>query len=778
MIDFDTERDPLDMLAEEFAQRWRRGEKPSVGDYAARFPQWASEIRAVLPSVAKMEQWRTCREATDASLAPGTAPDKVGDYRILREVGRGGMGIVFEAVQESLGRRVALKILPNHFLLDRKRLERFQREARAAARLHHTNIVQVFGVGEQDGFHYYVMQFIEGQGLNELLRAWRGADGLPDRASADTAEENGDGKCAAAQRMPPLEHARWRDVAAIGMQVADGLHHAHQQGIIHRDLKPANILLASGGRQPPDSPTSRDESLLPAGANSSGGVRPPLAGAIPKITDFGLAKLADHDDLTQTGDILGTVGYMAPECFHGQADARSDIYALGLTLYEMLTLQPPFSGTSPARLIRQAGEHEPPRPRKLNAGIPRDLETIVLKAIAREPERRYPTALALAEDLGRFLDDLPILARRTTAPERLWRWCRRNRALATLAGISLACFLLAAVVGWVGYVTTRRALDGESQKSAEAKKATELAESNVKLSLEHFEEIFDRLADKASAPPQREGKFGFGFKGAKATRVSEEDAALLNSILTFYDEFTERNTTNPRLQLEAAKAQRRAGDIHRRLYQSDKAVEAYLRATAMLEKLADKFPTEKRYRFELALTYLMEDVPAGNPDQLRAAEQRLSRATTVAGKLADDDPESPSYAALQARCQARLGVIQQQLGELKEAEANLRKALAVQKALKKPPRDPEFARDLSSARLATAECLLARGELAESRALLEESIKILRSNTNDEPRYRWRSGQLASHYQKLATVLTQLGLPQLAEEATRNAARYRQSRRP
>ncbi|MBM4068429.1 MAG: serine/threonine protein kinase [Planctomycetes bacterium] len=766
MIEFDTERDPLDMLAEEFAQRWRRGEKPSIGDYAARFPQWASEIRAVLPSVAKMEQWRTCREATDASLAPGASPEKVGDYRILREVGRGGMGIVFEAIQESLGRRVALKILPNHFLLDRKRLERFQRESRAAARLHHTNIVQVFGVGEQDGFHYYVMQFIEGRGLNEVLRDWRCAAGLPDRTAAtDTAEPDRDGTpVVEAKPMPRcIDESRWRETAAIGMQVADGLHHAHQQGIVHRDLKPANILLQVANRE---SQMDRAAPLDSSCKTSS------LQSAVPKITDFGLAKLSDHDDLTQTGDILGTVGYMAPECFHGYADARSDICALGLTLYEMLTLQPPYAGTSPARLIRQASEQEPIRPRKLNPAIPRDLETIILKAISREPERRYATALALAEDLGRFLDDRPILARRTTAPERLWRWCRRNRALATLAGIALACFLLAAVVGWVGYVHTRRALDGESQKSAEAKQATELAMANVKLSLEHFEEIFDRLADKASAPP-REGKFG--FKGVKTSKVSEEDAALLNSIVTFYDEFTERNTTNPRLQLEAAKAQRRAGDIHRRLHQPDKAAVAYQRAVAMLEKLAEKFPAEPRYRSELMLTYLLEDMPASDPEQLRAAEQRLARAVIVAGRLVADDPESVAYSCLEARCQARLGVIQHQRGHMKEAEGSLRKALAIQKAVKKPTRDPDFTQDLASARLALAECLLAKGELAEARATLEDSIKSLRSSTKDEPRYRWRGGQLASHYQKLAAVLTRLGMTELAEEATRSAGRYRQS---
>lgn len=774
MSDFDTERDPVDVLAEEFAERWRRGDRPSVGDYAARFPQWAGKLRTVLPSVAKLEQLKRCREAATTTLAPIAAPEMVGDYRIVREVGRGGMGIVFEAVQASLGRRVALKILPSQFLLDRKRLERFQREAQAAARLHHTNIVQVFGVGEQEGFHYYVMQYIDGKGLNEVLAEWRRAAGLPARRSSEEtiledptngASHSHSGSVTAINVQGSLGDECWRAVARIGVQIADGLHHAHQHGIVHRDLKPGNILL-----EPDDKCKTSVEPVN--GSIDACTIHPSsfILHHSPKITDFGLAKLADHEDLTRTGDILGTVGYMAPECFLGRADARSDIYALGLTLYEMLTLRPPFPETNPARLIRQVSEQEPVRPRKLNPAMPRDLETIILKAIAREPERRYQTAMALAEDLNRYLDDRPILARRTRAPERLWRWCRRNRALAALGGVALACFLLAFAVGWIGYVHTRRALDGESKKSAEAKQATELAEANVKLSLEHFEEIFDRLADKASMPSPREGKFGAG----KFPKVSEEDAALMNSILSFYDQFTEQNTTNPRLQLEAAKAQRRAGDIHRRLNQPDKASAAYQRAAGMLIRLSEQYPGESRYRFELVQTLLLEDPSSGNAEQLREAEERVARALFMAQKLATAEPASSDLAALRSRCHARLAVVQQQRGNVKDAEANFREALAIQETLAlKSPRDSSVTHDLVSTRLALADCLLAKGQPAEARAVLDESIKHLRSQAKDEWRFRWRGGLLASHYLKLATALARLGLTDLAAEAARNASKPR-----
>src|SRR5262249_21877216 len=201
----------------------------------------------------------------------------------------------------------------------------------------------------------------------------------------------------------------FRSVARLGMQAAEGLAYAHQHGLLHRDIKPANLLLDGRGTV--------------------------------WVTDFGLAKAEGSDELTSPGDIVGTARYMAPERFQGEADARSDVYGLGVTLYEMLTLRPAFEDSNRARLIERVAHEEPPRPRKLEPHIPRDLETIVLKAIAKDPAGRYPTAEALAEDLQRFLADRPIRARRTPWHERTWRWCRRNRVVASLlaaVGVLLA----------------------------------------------------------------------------------------------------------------------------------------------------------------------------------------------------------------------------------------------------------------------------------------------------------------------------------------------------
>jgi WD40 repeat protein/serine/threonine protein kinase len=464
------ERNPVDQLAEEFAARQRRGEHPSLTEYTDKYPQWADAIRELFPALVLMEQFKPrSGDATGADVGLARAEDltleHLGDYRILREIGRGGMGIVYEAEQVSLGRHVALKVLPSQHLLDPRQLGRFQREAKAAARLHHTNIVPVYGVGEANGLHYYVMQFIQGQGLDQVLEELRrlrqarpGAPAKPendrrprDRTQAQEAsavaqalltghfQKNAErgmmndeheklrkGSCAEAKPSPTSGHSSflvqhssfssdsgrpyWQSVARVGIQVAEALAYAHHQGTLHRDIKPSNLLVDTQG--------------------------------IVWITDFGLAKATeDRENLTQTGDLVGTLRYMAPERFEGQADARSDLYALGLTLYELLTLRPAFDEADRHKLASQVMHTEPPRPRKVNPAVPRDLETVVLKALERDPARRYQTAQELAEDLKRFVEDRPIQARRISQAERLWRWCRRNPLLAGMTALILVLTL-------------------------------------------------------------------------------------------------------------------------------------------------------------------------------------------------------------------------------------------------------------------------------------------------------------------------------------------------
>jgi serine/threonine protein kinase len=752
MSNFDSERDPLDVLAEDFAERCRRGEQPSVNTYVERYPEWADQIRELLPPVARMEELKRLRRSAHSSPAEAAPLERLGDYRILREVGRGGMGVVYEAVQESLGRQVALKVLARQALLDPKKRERFQREAQAAARLHHTNIVPVFGVGEQDGLPYYVMQFIQGEGLNEVLARWRRGESavlrpegrtlsaipaLPEspQASPPPTDESSDGR-------------PWREVARIGVQAAEALHYAHQQNTLHRDVKPGNLLLDGQGTV--------------------------------WVTDFGLAKWVGDKDLTDSGDIVGTLQYMAPEVFQGQADARSDVYSLGLTLYELLTREAPFPGPTPADLLKQVTDHEPARPRKMNPAIPHDLETIILKAIARDPAHRYATAGELAEDLRRFLADRPIRARRATPLERGWRWCRRNRALAVLTTVALAALVLAAAAGWVGYVHTTRALDGEERKTEEAlaatkkaQAATQKAEDNVELCLKKFEEIFNSLAQRDPDLAFRPRRGGPGFRPP----ASVEDPDLLKSVLSFYDQFAERNTTNPRLQKEAARAHRRVAQIYRRLGQLDKAETARGRAAAIYEQLAADFPSVPAYRHELAETWTLFDVHNARPETLAAVERQLGRALAMEKELADNGPDAARSTAALARLHAKLGAVQKRRGRTQQAETNFRRAAALLETLvqgQSAAKDfPVFSYryDLALVRHCLAGLLLKQERCTEARSLLEKSIADL--NWPSRGRGPAPQGQLlaAAQYQSLAEALTGLGETKLAAEAAAKAKR-------
>jgi serine/threonine protein kinase len=438
----------LDRLADDFAERLRRGETPSIKEYIDRHPELAADINELLPALVEIAHAEKGRRETGPE--PAQAPQQLGDYRLLREIGRGGMGVVYEAEQISLTRRVALKVLASA-VKDGKALERFRREARAAACLHHTNIVPVFEVGQANDLCFYAMQFIQGQGLDQVVRELRRRrkDGAaagkpaagegsahahqaitiaerlltgrfdvptPDGCAADAPTgpqpapiANGTPSLPAARPAAPARRASsdlstlsnlqyYRRIAGLGIQLADALAYAHKQGIVHRDIKPSNLLLDM-------------RSIL-------------------WVTDFGLARAEGNAGLTAPGEIVGTVRYMAPERFKGEGDARSDIYGAGATLYELLTLEPMFAEPDRAALMSRILVSEPRRPRQVDARIPHDLETIVLKATAKDTAGRYASADDLAGDLRRFLDGQPLKARRTSLVERGRMWCRRNPVVA------------------------------------------------------------------------------------------------------------------------------------------------------------------------------------------------------------------------------------------------------------------------------------------------------------------------------------------------------------
>jgi serine/threonine protein kinase len=434
-------------VADEFTERRSQGEQPDIEEYAQRYPEVADVLRQVLAALqvlgpADLQAASGSDRREDAAPLAGV----LGDFRLVREIGRGGMGIVYEAEQLSLGRRVALKVLPFAGALDARQLQRFALEARAAALLHHQSIVPVYFVGCERGVHFYAMQLIEGQTLAQLIRQLRQENGLAP-AEPDAAEPPGPSGAPTTAHPPapqltpapaaetakvvpasrPTErslHSRehCRMVARLGVQAAEALDHAHQRGIVHRDVKPGNLLLDGEGNL--------------------------------WVTDFGLARFQSDTKLTLSGDLVGTLRYMSPEQAMAQrvvVDHRTDVYSLGQTLYEVLTLRPAFTGSDRQELLRQIAFEEPSPPRRLNPALPRELETIVLKAAAKHPAERYATAQELAEDLQRFLRDEPIRARRATLGQRLRRWGRRHQTLAwstTMAAL-VALLMLAGSIGYV-----------------------------------------------------------------------------------------------------------------------------------------------------------------------------------------------------------------------------------------------------------------------------------------------------------------------------------------
>jgi hypothetical protein len=375
---------------------------------------------------------------------------RLGDFNILREVARGGMGIVYEAEQVSLRRRVALKLLPFASSLDERQLQRFEHEAQAAGQLHHSNIVPVYWVGCEHGIHFYAMQYIEGQSLAALIRALQhGADKDaephgPLSTEATLAQDLASGRWAPAPRPASTgphmngalpspasspakgsaaapstactirSRAYFRTVATLGVQAAEALDHAHQIGVVHRDVKPANLMVDGRGHL--------------------------------WLTDFGLAQFQTDVALTMTGDLLGTLRYMSPEQALAKRlliDHRSDLHSLGATLYELLTLEPAFGGTDSQEVLRRIVFEDPRLPRRLNPAVPAELETIVLKAMEKDPARRYGTAQEMADDLQRFLEDKPIKARRPTLWRRFAKWSRRHSTLVTVTAVLTLIVLVA-----------------------------------------------------------------------------------------------------------------------------------------------------------------------------------------------------------------------------------------------------------------------------------------------------------------------------------------------
>lgn len=547
-------------LLEKIAQAIEAGQPVDIETYCQAHPHHADQIRRLLPAlVALNDAGLSALERPSGGEGARASSCEIGgilgDFRILHEVGRGGMGIVYKAEQMSLRRIVALKVLPFASVLDLRQTQRFENEARAAACLHHPHIVPVHSVGCERGVHYYAMQYVEGCTLAQVIHDLKSQGG----AVPPNAESSSNGNCysvsdPSAPTVVPgpvlrqaldhdarslrnaethnialtTSHGRrgsgwYRCVAELGIQLADGLDYAHSVGVIHRDIKPANVLIDVSGHA--------------------------------WITDFGLARLDSDGALSITGDMLGTLRYMSPEQALGQSGVlnhRTDIYSLGATLYELLAQRPAFTEVNRAKLIQQVTGADPPRLRTLDPAVPKDLQTIIGKMMAKDARDRYSSARNVADDFRRFLDHRPITARPVGATERALKWGRRHIFVlsATLAASVFCSLVLAASTVW-GLSERNAARKAESDSTRQAIQA----QANLKVAIDTVSTLLIHISDHQL----------FSTPGGTRLRL-----VLLHEASQKLDVLC-RDQENPELLVHAASAFRRGGQL---LIQSGKYSEA------------------------------------------------------------------------------------------------------------------------------------------------------------------------------------------------------------
>jgi serine/threonine protein kinase/Tfp pilus assembly protein PilF len=796
----DEGRDPFDEVAESFLERYRAGERPSVAEYAERYPALADQIRELLPALVAVERAGPKSEEPRPPAPP--LPERLGGYRIVRKIGHGGMGVVYEAEQEALGRRVALKVLPFARLLEPTFRERFQREAQAAARLHHSNIVPVFGVGEQDGVHYYAMQYIQGQGLDQVLREVKDLQAgqttvlAPDRPRSEVAGRVAQGMVSgrfAAPELPTQEESTltgarptggasgeqgtlagqsgsdyYRSVARVGVQAAEGLAYAHQHGILHRDIKPSNLLLDADGTV--------------------------------WITDFGLAKVEGGAELTRTGDVLGTLRYMAPERFQGVSDRLGDVYGLGVTLYELLALRPAFSDSDRRRLILGESHDEPVPLRQWDRKVPRDLETIVLKAIAQEPARRYQTAGELAEDLHRFLADRPIRARRTSLAGRAWRWCRRN----PVAAVLLAALVLVFLAGSSGVLWQWQRARRERDTARQEKERAEHHLQMVRDRAVHLDKLGRELLG-------RPGQFRAG-------------QAVLQEALAFYNDLLPEESNDPQVRREAARLLRQIAEVHHHLGQTAQAAKFYGRVAKLLTSLVEKDPANKALRMEsadmhrargdelsdlgqvleargayieatrlhegllrefpddalcqvaLANTFLHNASlisPRTNPEALEQLYRRIMELERSAVRAAPDNPDVKAALAFALECR---GLFFVNTGRKREAEADVREALGIhQRLLAGGHLRGSMERYLARSYVNLGWVFAATGRAPQAEKYYQKALGLLEPPVEEFPESVLRRAALAKALTGLAYLLQDPARRQEAKEIRRRVVRHYES---
>jgi serine/threonine protein kinase/Tfp pilus assembly protein PilF len=785
-------------LADEFMDRLRRGERPDPGEYARRHPEHAAVITQVLLALPLLGLSSPGEPPPLAPPAPaGSETGCLGDYRLVREVGRGGMGVVYEAEQISLGRRVALKVLPFAGALDPLHLQRFKNEAQAAAHLHHPNIVPVFAVGCERGAHYYAMQFIEGPTLADLIAELRRRAGLddPDAEPAGAPARSGDRaptpdrvttrsadhaptfpeRLAKADTFAPAQ-ASWlteqsaggpgyfRRVAGMGVQAAEALEHAHQMGILHRDVKPANLLLDERGNI--------------------------------WITDFGLAQFQSAaPQLTRTGCVLGTLRYMSPEqalARHGLVDHRTDVYALGMTLYELATLRPAFRGRERHELLREITTDDPRAPRALNPSVPAELETILLKALEKNPAERYATAQELADDLKRFLDDRPIQARPPTLRQKAAKWLRRHTVVvrAALVVLTLTVVGLAAgsVVLWQEHAQTLAALNQVRAQETKTQDALQEARGKQALASEALTRAEEsaHLANEALKEARDKHATARQVVDRMWTDVAEEwlkkepgleplQETFLREALAFYVKETEQQPNDPQVAAKTAQAYLRVADIQQHFGQVKEAEDSYHHAISLLVELAPEHGQKAENRKDLADCHMHLSNMLYHSGRRKDAQGELRTALDIQEELIAAFPGESRYRQALARGYSNWATFQLESGHRREAEEAAARAVGQAELLVGKP--VEYWEDLET--LATVlnnqgAVFYNAGRLADAEKAWGRALEVGQKMERAAPERRETWDLMATSHDYLGALFLMSGRVRESEPLWWRALEYRE----
>jgi tetratricopeptide (TPR) repeat protein len=627
---------------------------------------------------------------------PASAWPIIPGLELVELLGSGGMGVVFRARQATLDREVAVKLLRDGQHADFGHRERFLQEARAVARLHHPNLVQLYEFGELPALNgatsqpYLVLEYVSGGSLADRVRG---------------------------SALPP------REAAQLVETLAGAIHYAHQQGIIHRDLKPANVLLSHQS---------------------------------PKVTDFGLAKFLQGSDLTRSGHVIGTPSYIAPEQASGKSAPITpavDVYGLGAILYEALTGRPPFAAETIDATLSLVRQEDPVPPRRLQPTVTRDLETICLKCLRKEPGRRYATALDLADDLGRFQEGKPVRARPVGVTEGAIRWCRRKPAVAGL----LAALMLVFVCGCAGVLWQWQRANRHATLAEQERDMALQETARATHHLQTVSETVDRLNQIGRDLLRRPGMYRTG-------------QAVLEQALAFYREMLPEDLNDPKVRQEAAKLYHQVADIHDHLGQTEQAAEAFGQRTKLLASLLEENQDNKDLRLALADAHRWHGNELRTVGKMQEAREAYDQATRLHEDLLRDSPDEPRYRVALANTLLNTTNLLSQRAQQEELESLYRRVLELEReAVRAMPDRLEFRTELALTLEAQGFFFLNTGRVHQAEAAVREALelhqRLLAQGHAHGPIQRYTARSFAS----LARVLAAAGRTQEAEQAYQQA---------